>query len=48
MRVVRGVDASLDEEAIRLVRAMPKWRSGVLWNKPVRASFTLPIAFRLK
>lgn len=47
VKVVRGVDASLDKEAIRVVKAMPKWKPGKQRGKPVRVSYTLPINFQL-
>lgn len=43
--VYRGVDASLDKEALRVIKSMPKWKPGLQRNKPVRVSFTLPIKF---
>lgn len=45
--VVRGVDAALDKEAIRVISSMPKWKPGKQRGKPVRVSYTLPIAFQL-
>lgn len=47
VKVVRGVDASLDKEAMRVVQSMPKWKPGKQRNKPVRVSYTLPINFQL-
>ncbi len=47
VKVLRGVDASLDTEAVRVVKSMPKWKPGKQRNKPVRVSYTLPINFRL-
>lgn len=47
IKVVRGVDASLDKEAIRVISAMPKWKPGKQRGKAVRVSYTLPIAFQL-
>lgn len=47
VKVVRGVDASLDKEAVRVVKAMPKWKPGKQRGKPVRVSYTLPINFQL-
>jgi len=47
IKVGRGVDASLDKEALRVVRAMPKWNPGEQRGKPVRVSYTLPINFTL-
>lgn len=48
VQVVRGVHQSLDNEAIRVVKAMPPWVPGEQRGKPVRARFTLPIRFTLK
>lgn len=47
VKVIRGVDASLDKEAIRVVQAMPKWKPGSQRGKSVRVSYTLPINFQL-
>jgi len=46
--VVRGVDSSLDKEAIRVIKGMPKWIPGKQGGTPVRVKFTLPIVFRLQ
>ncbi len=48
IKVVRGVDSSLDKEAMRVVKEMPKWKPGKQRGKPVRSRFTLPVAFRLQ
>jgi protein TonB len=48
VEVVRGVDRSLDAEAIRVVQSMPKWMPGKQRGKAVRVKFTLPINFRLQ
>ena len=47
IKVLRGVCKSIDEEASRVVRAMPKWKPGMKDGKPVRVSFQLPITFKL-
>ena len=47
VRIVQSVSASIDQEAVRVVAAMPKWEPGILQGKPVRVRFTLPIMFRL-
>jgi protein TonB len=47
-KVVRGIDPSLDKEALRVIGLMPKWKPGLQSGKPVRVSFTVPILFRLK
>lgn len=48
VRIARGVDASLDKEAMRVVRMMPKWIPGKQNGEPVRVSFTAPINFVLE
>lgn len=47
VKVVRGVDSTLDKEAVRVISSMPKWKPGKQREKPVRVSYTLPIAFQL-
>ncbi len=47
VQVSRGVDASLDREAVRVIKAMPKWKPGKQRGKAVRVSYTLPINFQL-
>lgn len=46
--LVRGVDPALDKEAVRVVKASPKWAPGKQRGKPVRVSFTFPINFVLQ
>src|SRR5690554_5510293 len=46
--VLRGVDPSLDKEALRVVENMPKWKPGKQRNRPVRVSYTVPINFVLQ
>jgi protein TonB len=46
--VVRGVDPSLDKEAVRVIQEMPKWTPGKQGGKPVRVKFTLPVNFKLQ
>ena len=46
VKVVKGVDEALDNEAIRIVQMMPKWKPGKQRGKAVNARFTLPIKFR--
>lgn len=48
IRVLRSVHPSLDREAIRVVKAMPKWNPGKQNGKVCRVQYNLPIAFRLK
>jgi len=47
IQVMRGVDRHLDAEAVRVVRAMPRWTPGEQRGTQVRVKFVLPIAFRL-
>ena len=47
VKVIRGVDPSLDWEAIRLIKNMPKWIPGKKGGKAVRVKYTIPITFRL-
>jgi len=46
--VVRGVDASLDKEAIRVIKSMPKWSPGKQRGKAVRVKYTVPVNFKLQ
>lgn len=48
IEVVRSVDPSLDKEAIRVIKSMPKWSPGKQRGKPVRVKYTLPVNFRLQ
>ena len=47
VRVARKVFPSLDAEAVRVIKTMPKWKPGKEKGKPVRVNFTLPIVFSL-
>lgn len=47
VQIVRGVDPSLDGEALRVVRSLPNWTPGKQLNKAVNVSFNVPISFRL-
>ncbi len=47
VKVVRGVDPSLDKEAIRVIKNLPKWKPGSQRGQAVRVSFTVPINFQL-
>lgn len=48
VKVVRGVDPSLDNEAIRVVESSPRWTPGKQRGQAVRTSFTFPIIFTLQ
>ncbi len=46
--IARGVDPSLDKEALRVVNSLPKWKPGKQRGKPVNVSYTVPINFVLQ
>jgi protein TonB len=46
--VKRGIGGGCDEEAVRVVKSMPKWKPGKQRGKPVRVRYTLPVRFQLK
>ena len=48
VNILRGVDASLDNEAIRVVKGMPKWSPGKQGGKPVKVRYNVPIYFELR
>lgn len=48
VQVVRGVDPSLDKEAVRVIQQMPRWKPGKQRGSAVRVRFTLPVVFRLQ
>lgn len=45
--VLRGVEESLDSEAVRIIEKMPKWNAGMIGDEKVSVRYILPIAFRL-
>jgi TonB family protein len=46
-KVLRGIGGGCDEEALRVINKMPKWKPGVQRGKTVRAQFNMPIRFTL-
>ena len=48
VRVVKSVDPSLDKEAMRVVKGMPKWIPGKQNGSAVRVKYTVPVTFRLQ
>lgn len=46
--VLRGVDASLDKEAVRIVSQSPKWTPGRQRERPVKVTYTFPVIFKLQ
>ncbi len=47
VKIMKGVGGECDEEALRVVKAMPNWKPGKKDGKVVRVSYTLPINFKL-
>lgn len=47
VKVLRGIGGGCDEEAVRVVKLMPKWQPGKQRNKAVRVQFNMPIDFKL-
>ncbi|MFT5750266.1 MAG: protein TonB [Ancylomarina sp.] len=48
VKIMRGVDPSLDKEAVRVINKMPKWKPGKQRGKAVKVSYTVPINFQLQ
>ena len=48
VKVLRGIGGGCDEEAVRVVKSMPKWKAGKQRGKAVRVSYTLPVVFKLQ
>lgn len=46
--VLRGIGGGCDEEALRVIRALPRWTPGRQNNRPVPVEYTLPVRFVLK
>lgn len=46
--VIRGICDGIRDECIRIVQNMPKWKPGMVGDKPVKVRFTIPIRFRLE
>lgn len=47
VEVARGIGKECDDEAVRVVKAMPKWKPGLMKGKPVRVNYMLPVNFKL-
>ena len=47
VKVLRGIGGGCDEEAVRVVSSMPKWKPGIKDGKPVRVSYMMPLNFKL-
>lgn len=47
VQIVRPIDPDLEEEAVRVVKAMPAWQPAISNGTPVKSTFRLPVKFRL-
>ena len=48
VKVLRGIGGGCDEEAVRVISALPKWKPGKMNGEPVRVSYQIPINFKLQ
>ena len=48
VKVARSVTPSLDAEAVRAIKSMPKWSPGKQGGQPVRVNYNVPVSFRLQ
>lgn len=48
VKVLRGVDPSLDKEAVKVVSSSPKWKPGKQRDRAVRVTYTFPVIFQLR
>ena len=46
--VLKGLGFGCDEEAVRMIESMPKWKPGKVYSKPVRVKYNLPVSFDTK
>ena len=47
VKIMEGIGYGCDREAVRVLKASPKWNPGLLDGKPVRVYYTMPITFQL-
>ena len=47
IKISKGINIDLNNEALRVIRNMPNWNPGLSDGKPVKVSFVLPIKFSL-
>lgn len=48
VKVLRGVDTSLDQEAVRVIQMSPKWLPGKQRDRAVKVTYTFPVIFQLR
>jgi len=47
VKIGKGVDQTLDDEVLRVVKILPKWRPGKQIGMPVKVSYEIPVRFRI-
>ena len=47
IKIIRGLDPLLDQEAIRVIKLLPKWKPGIQNGKPVKTNYILPVRFTI-
>ena len=47
VNILKGIGGECDEEALRVVKEMPRWTPGLYKGKPARVLFNMPIYFKL-
>jgi protein TonB len=48
IKILRSASPDLDAEAVRLLKACPRWKPGIQNGRPVRVAYTMPIVFQIK
>jgi TonB family protein len=48
VKVVKSVSPSIDKEAVRVIKNSPLWTPGTMFGRPVRCSYSVPLAFKLR
>jgi protein TonB len=46
--ILKGIDPTLDKEAIRVIKSSPRWSPGIQNGKIVRARYIIPVSFILQ
>ena len=48
VKLLRGIGGGCDEEAMRVIKSLPKWKPGKQRGKPMRVSYQIPVLFKLQ
>ena len=48
VKLLRGIGGGCDEEAMRVIKSLPKWKPGKQRGKAVRVSYQIPVLFKLQ